>query len=171
MKITLEKWFGALENTSRRLKQKNVTYNRHGSRAGKIRRNGTTNCVGFVMEAMYSVGLLKKGGAFWLGRRIHGKSAARLRRDPRFMILSRKERLGDARLNPGDIVGLQWGPGLFNKVHTMVYAGERGGQKLWYSFSSKQNGNWETGPAPRPEYEDRTLYIIIRIRDIYNQMV
>lgn len=166
MKMTLEKWFGALENTSRRLQKKNVTYNRHGSRAGKIRRNGTTNCVGFVMEAMYSVGLLKKGSAFWLGKRVHGKSARALRKDPRFIILKRKERLADARLKPGDIVGLQWGPGLFNKVHTMVYAGERGGRKLWYSFSSRQEENWDTGPGFRPEYDDRTLYVIIRIREL-----
>lgn len=171
MKITLEKWFGALEKTAVRLKDKQVTYNRHGSRAGKIRRKGTTNCVGYVMESLYSIGLLKKGGAFWLGRKIHGKSAKRLHKDQRFKILYRKEKLRDARLKPGDIVGLQWGPGLFNKVHTMVYYGEQGGQKLFYSFGPAQSGNWETGPMPKPEYDNRTLYVIIRIRDIDREII
>ncbi len=166
--MNVREWLDIVEETSRELGEKQVKYNRHGSKAGKIRKKGSTNCVGFVMEAMYNAGLLRRGASFWLGKKIHGKSRAYLIFSRKFHIRRPARIPAEAELKPGDICGFQFGSSIFNRVHTMIYAGQKGGELLWYSFSPVEEKNgWITGPLPQPDFDDRTVYIVIRIRELW----
>ena len=160
--VHINAWFAALEDARDYFNGGNpdkVVYKYNKSSDKK----NCTNCAGYVSKAMQNMGWLKNGKKIWLSKKINGSGKDQISKN--FNISYPKKKPAKANLQPGDICGFQWGASSDNKVHTMVYAGEKDGHPMWYSFSSATE-NWNTGPLRLKKYEERDVQVLLRYKNL-----